>query len=110
MIVSDLVTLENRGKYQGILGACVGLGNTIGPFLAALFVEKWRGWRGLFWLISPMAVLSGVIVAITLPPSKVSGDLRTKFKVIDYYGVISSSAAILLLLIPISGGGVYFEW
>jgi MFS family permease len=107
MIVSDLVTLENRGKYQGILGACIGLGNTIGPFLAAAFIEKWRG---LFWLISPMAALSGGIVFLTLPPSKVSGDLRTKFKVIDYYGVLSSAAAILLLLIPVSGGGVYFEW
>jgi len=110
IIVSDVVTLENRGKYQGILGSCIGLGNTIGPFLAAAFVEK-STWRGLFWLICPMAVLAGGMVALTLPPSKMShNDLRTKFKAIDYYGVISSSAAILLLLIPISGGGVYFEW
>jgi MFS family permease len=30
MIVSDIVTLKERGKYQGILGACVGLGNMVG--------------------------------------------------------------------------------
>ncbi|TVY85316.1 putative transporter [Lachnellula suecica] len=109
MIVSDVVTLENRGKYQGILGSCVGLGNAIGPFMSAGFVEK-STWRGLFWCICPLAVISGVMVAFTLPPSKIHGDLRTKARAIDYWGVITSSCAILLLLIPISGGGTYFEW
>lgn len=109
MIVSDVVTLENRGKYQGILGSCVGLGNAIGPFMAGAFVEK-STWRGLFWVICPLAVLSGGMVALTLPASKVHGDMKVKVKAIDYFGIVSSSAAILLLLIPISGGGTYFEW
>ena len=109
MIVSDIVTLENRGKYQGILGSCVGLGNAIGPFMAGAFVER-STWRGLFWCICPLAVLSGGAVALTLPPSKIHGDVKMRFKAIDYCGVVSSSAAILLLLIPISGGGIYFEW
>ncbi|KAN0119895.1 MFS multidrug transporter-like protein [Hyaloscypha variabilis] len=109
MIVSDIVTLENRGKYQGILGSCVGLGNTIGPFLAAAFIQK-ATWRALFWCICPLAVVAGVLVAFTLPPSKVHGDMKTKIRVIDYYGVVLSSSAVILLLIPISGGGTYFEW
>ncbi|KAE8453378.1 hypothetical protein EG329_010239 [Mollisiaceae sp. DMI_Dod_QoI] len=109
MIVSDVVTLENRGKYQGILGSCVGLGNTIGPFLAAAFIET-ATWRALFWFICPMAVLAGVMVAFTLPPSKVHGELKAKIQAIDYYGVVFSSSALLLLLIPISGGGTYFLW
>lgn len=29
MIVSDIVTLERRGKYQGILGSMVGIGNLV---------------------------------------------------------------------------------
>jgi hypothetical protein len=45
-----------------------------------------------------------------LPPSKANGDLKTKVKVIDYYGVFLSSSAILMLLVPISGGGTYFAW
>jgi hypothetical protein len=57
-----------------------------------------------------LAVLSGATVAFTLPPSKVHGELKDKIRVIDYYGIASSSSAILLLLIPISGGGTYFEW
>jgi MFS family permease len=57
-----------------------------------------------------MAVVAGVLVALTLPPSKVHGNLKTKVRAIDYYGVILSSSAVMLLLIPISGGGTYFEW
>jgi MFS family permease len=30
MIVSDIVTLQERGKYQGILGVMVGMGNACG--------------------------------------------------------------------------------
>jgi len=85
------------------------MGNSIGPFLAAVFVEK-STWRGLFWCLCPLAVVAGGIVALTLPASKVHGDFQTKIRVIDYYGVGLSSAAILLLLVPISGGGTYFEW
>ncbi|KAG9661147.1 MFS general substrate transporter, partial [Aureobasidium melanogenum] len=82
MIVSDIVTLKERGKYQGILGACVGLGNMVGPFIAAAFAQH-STWRGLFW---------------------------TVMRKIDYWGILFGSAAIVLILIPVSGGGSYFAW
>lgn len=109
MIVSDIVTLEERGKYQGIIGSMIGAGNTVGPFLAAAFVTK-STWRALFWMITPLAVLAGVIVTLVLPQSKVNGTMKEKLRAIDYAGVGTSAAAVLLLLIPISGGGTYFEW
>ncbi|CAK7214095.1 hypothetical protein SEUCBS140593_002065 [Sporothrix eucalyptigena] len=54
IIVSDVVTLEQRGFYQGVLGESAAK--------------------------------------------------------IDCAGVLSSSIAVIFLLIPISGGGSYFEW
>lgn len=96
-------------RYQGILGSFVGLGNTIGPFLAAGFIQT-ATWRALFWFICPLAVVAGVLVGFVLPPSIVHGDLKTKIKVIDYLGILLSSSAVMLLLIPISGGGTYFQW
>jgi hypothetical protein len=38
------------------------------------------------------------------------GSFREQAKKIDYWGVGSASVALILLLIPISGGGSYFEW
>lgn len=111
MIVSDIVTLKERGKYQGILGACVGMGNMVGPFIAAVFAQH-STWRGLFWLVSPLAALCCVICFFILPASNDSSklDFRTVSKKIDYWGILFGSAAIILILIPVSGGGSYFRW
>jgi MFS family permease len=103
------VTLRERGKYQGILGSCVGLGNTLGPFLAAVFVEK-ASWRALFWFISPLVLLSGAITLVVVPSKRPTDSIMSKVRKVDYLGSLFSTAGIILLLIPISGGGTYFAW
>lgn len=109
IIVSDIVTLENRGKYQGILGASLGLGNVIGPFIAGAFIMR-STWRGLFWLISPLAACSMVVGVFLIPNNTCKVGVRENVSKIDFYGIIASSIGIIFLLIPISGGGSYFQW
>lgn len=109
IVVSDIVTLKERGKYQGILGACVGLGNTIGPFLGAAFTEN-VSWRAIFYLLAPMGALCAVIIFFILPSKKPQGSALAKAKAIDYPGLFCSSVALVFLLIPIAGGGSYYEW
>lgn len=112
IIVSDVVTLEQRGKYQGIIGAMVGLGNVGGPFLAAALIERAHDWRAFFYMLAPLAALTGVLAFFLLPPSATQGRApwRDSVKKIDYWGMLSSSVAVVFLLIPISGGGTYYEW
>ncbi|KAL4964079.1 major facilitator superfamily domain-containing protein [Aspergillus stella-maris] len=109
IIVSDIVTLQQRGKYQGILGAAMGLGNIIGPFVGAAFIMK-STWRGFFWLIAPLAAISAVVGYFLIPNTHKRDSLSASVKRIDHWGILASSAAVILLLIPISGGGSYFEW
>ncbi|CAJ2506907.1 Uu.00g080930.m01.CDS01 [Anthostomella pinea] len=109
IIVSDVVTLEQRGKYQGILGACVGLGNVAGPFLAAAFIERYT-WRAFFYLIAPLAAAVGCLSFVLLPSKPATVGWRESVRKIDYGGVLLSSVAVIFLLIPISGGGAYFPW
>ncbi|EMD92742.1 hypothetical protein COCC4DRAFT_61481 [Bipolaris maydis ATCC 48331] len=111
MIVSDIVTLKERGKWQGMIGACVGIGNMSGPFIAAAFVQK-STWRGFFWLLSPVAAVCAVLCMFVLPTPvhQPRTDAKTVMKRIDYGGIFFGSAALLLLLIPVAGGGDYFNW
>lgn len=109
MIVSDIVSLQERGRYQGILGSCIGLGNAIGPFLSAAFTEK-ATWRGFFFLIAPLMVLSGILSWFLLPSTIPKGQGLEKAKLIDYWGLATGSVAVIFILIPISGGGSYFVW
>jgi MFS family permease len=111
MIVSDVITLKERGKFQGILGAFVGAGNMAGPFIAASFIQH-STWRGLFWLVSPLAASCAIIGFLIIPTPKNSPRLefKTVSRQIDYYGILTGAVAIVFLLIPISGGGTYFNW
>ncbi|KAJ3954358.1 hypothetical protein N0V92_009140 [Colletotrichum tropicale] len=109
IIVSDVVTLEQRGKYQGIIGSMVGLGNVLGPFLAAAFMER-ATWRAFFYMLSPLGVIVGVICYFFLPSKPPNDDFKSSVKKIDYAGSFTSSLGVILLLIPISGGGAYFPW
>ncbi|KAL4734106.1 major facilitator superfamily domain-containing protein [Aspergillus similis] len=109
IIVSDVVTLEQRGKYQGILGASLGIANVVGPFIAAAFILR-ATWRGFFWMLAPLAACSIVVGYFLIPDTAAKDSFRTNLKRIDYFGIIASSIGIIFLLIPISGGGSYFEW
>ena len=103
IIVSDIVTLEQRGKYQGILGATIGLGNVFGPFLAAGLSNN-TTWRAFFWLLSPLGALSGVVAYFYLPSKPPTAKFKESVKKVDWIGSLMSSAAVIFLLIPISGG------
>lgn len=109
IIVSDVVTLEKRGKYQGVLGASLGVGNIVGPFVAAAFIMR-STWRGFFWLLSPLAACSAVVGYFLIPNNARKDGFRKNVGRIDWYGLFASSIAIIFTLIPISGGGSYFSW
>jgi MFS family permease len=104
-----LKSTDDQTRYQGILGSCVGLGNTIGPLIAAAFTRSVT-WRATFYLIAPLAVCVGGILFFLLPPQTIPPEpLSTKLRKIDYAGVVTSSCGTILLLIPISGLGTQFK-
>ena len=104
IVVSDVVTLEQRGKYQGITGSMIGLGSVTGPFLAAAFVESRATWRGFFWMLAPLGALNGLLAYLYLPSKERTATVRESVKKIDWMGSLTSSVGTIFLLIPISGG------
>ena len=40
IVASDIVVLSERGRYQGICGSFMALGNVVGPFIAAAFADR----------------------------------------------------------------------
>lgn len=47
IVVSDVVTLKERGKYQGIIGVVVSAATAFGPVAGGLLSEK-VSWRWCF--------------------------------------------------------------
>lgn len=109
MIMSDVVTLQQRGKYQGIIGSFIGLGNAAGPLIAAAFTQH-STWRGLFYLNAPLCLIAAGVAAWTLPQSMPKVNFRETIRKVDWIGLFFSTAAIILILIAISDGGHGTPW
>ena len=103
IIVSDIVTLDKRAQYQGIIGSTVGLGNMIGPFLAAGLVHQ-ANWRAFFWMLAPLGALTGVVTYFYLPSKPPTANFKESVRNVDWMGSLLSSVAIIFILIPVSGG------
>lgn len=103
IIVSDVVSLERRGKYQGINGSMIGLGSVAGPFLAAAFVDR-ATWSALFYMLAPLGALNGLLAFLYLPSNQPTAAFLKSVKNIDAMGTLTSSTAIIFLLVPISVG------
>jgi MFS family permease len=113
MIVSDVVPLRERGKYQGILGAVVALANGIGPViggaLASASVEN-DSWRWIFRLNLPLTVLTTLCVFFFMPLRKVSGAWKAKLAAVDFVGAALALGGTAVLLLGLNWGGGEYAW
>ncbi|KAF9072105.1 major facilitator superfamily domain-containing protein [Rhodocollybia butyracea] len=109
IIISDIITLRERGKYQGIIGGVVAMGYTVGPVIGGVLAEK-VGWKWCFWVTLPVALTATVVVVLVLPLKPVQGDMRKKLLVVDYLGAILTLVACTLIMLPLIWGGITFPW
>ncbi|RBA21318.1 hypothetical protein FPRO05_07632 [Fusarium proliferatum] len=111
IIVSDLVSLRSRGKYQGFISLAIGIGAASGPFVAAGLIQLTTdGWRWAFWAPSIMGAVCFVLLLLLLPLKHVSGSFREKVRKIDWMGVLASIAGIVLTVMAINSGGSMWAW
>ncbi|CAE6389590.1 unnamed protein product [Rhizoctonia solani] len=108
IIMSDVVSLKERGKYQGFLGAAVALGSGIGPLIGGALSTA--GWRWVFWFTVPISITCIGQLWWLLPQNELSGNFLEKVRKVDFVGSLLSLASVVLILVPISGGGTYYSW
>ena len=109
IILSDIVSLRKRGKYQGYIGSAALAGNAAGPLLGSILTER-ATWRWVFWYSVPISAVIAISILIFLPIKPVTGTWHTKVKKIDFGGSLLSLGGIILILVPVSGGGSTYPW
>lgn len=60
------------GRAMGLLGTVSALGTALGPSLGGLLIPM-AGWRGVFWVQVPLAVLALTLAVAILPAAPRSG-------------------------------------
>ncbi|KAJ3848755.1 MFS general substrate transporter [Lentinula lateritia] len=109
IVVSDVVSLRDRGKFIGYAGAVTAAGYTIGPIIGGALAQH-VSWRWTFWITLPVALFASIAISILLPLKPVQGDMRSKLLMIDYVGVFLTLAACTMIMLPLVWGGVTFPW
>jgi len=84
IVIADLFTPAERGKYQGFVGAVFGIASVLGPLIGGLltdFAGGWipgvEGWRWVFYVNVPVGALAVLFIVRRMPLLEPEGDRRT---------------------------------
>lgn len=105
VIMADIISPRERGRYMGLFGAVMAVSTIGGPLLGGVITDAW-GWRWNFFVALPIAIAALIIVQRTLHiPARAQRQVS-----IDYLGIVLLSAAVSLLLIWVTLAGSSFAW
>jgi len=105
IIVADMVTPRERGRYQAYMGTAWIAAGTLGPALGGIIAQNWH-WSMIFWLNVPLGLLTAALLNRStrrLPPA----GRRHK---LDFLGAALVMAAATLLLLALTTGGTRVPW
>jgi EmrB/QacA subfamily drug resistance transporter len=104
VILSDLVSPRERGRYAGYLGAVFGVGTVAGPLLGGVITDS-LSWRWCFYVGVPFALAALVVLQRTLHLPRRRREVK-----MDYPGIVLISGGVSSLLIWVSLAGQQYAW
>ncbi|KAF9159525.1 hypothetical protein BGX21_010431 [Mortierella sp. AD011] len=109
IIITDIVSLRDRGKYQGMIGAAFGFSSVIGPLLGGVFTDK-ASWRWAFFINLPIGAITvaTAIKVLRLPHTR--GSFKEKIKRVDFFGSLTLICGLVMILLPLNWGGSTYAW
>ncbi|KAI0040389.1 MFS general substrate transporter [Auriscalpium vulgare] len=109
IVLSDLVTLEERGTYNGLVGLTWAIGAGVGPVVGGALSHH-TTWRWLFYLNVPAAGLVAILVLLCLRVPTPAGHWRTKLAQIDWVGNVLVIGGTTSCAIGLTWGGLIHPW
>lgn len=96
-VIGDLFEPAARARWSGMLNIPAGIAAAIAPTLGGLLTESRFGWRGLFWIMVPLVLISGVLTLAGIPGRKAKVEQK-----VDFLGIVIMVIAAATLIIGVS--------
>lgn len=103
-VIGDLYPPAERSKWSGLLAIPAGISAFLAPTLVGVVSDS-LSWRYFFWLLAPLALISGVLVWIGVP----SLAQKAAHK-IDFLGAILLAIASSTMILGFSWAGTTYPW
>lgn len=105
VLIADIISPRERGRYMGLLGSVMAVGMVGGPLLGGIITDSF-GWQWNFFVGLPFAIAAIIVLQRTLHlPPVVERRVR-----IDYLGIMLISTGVALLLLWVTFAGNHFNW
>jgi EmrB/QacA subfamily drug resistance transporter len=95
-LISNVFTeRRERARAIGLWGAIAGVAIAMGPIVGGWLLAQFS-WGSIFFAMTPVAVLAGILVAVAVPTSR-----NPEARALDTPGLVLSSATMALLVYTI---------
>lgn len=105
VIMADIFSPAERGKYTGFITGIFGISSLIGPPLGG-YLTDYLSWRYCFFFNIPFGIVIIILFAIFFPRIKTEGARKP----IDFPGITALTFFIIILMLTLNWGGRQFSW
>ncbi|CAG8553913.1 5921_t:CDS:2, partial [Gigaspora rosea] len=109
IIIPDIVSTKDVGKYQSALNASYGIASVAGPLMGGVFTDH-VSWRWCFFINLPPGAITVIAIIFLLHMKIPAGSLLGKFKRIDFIGTIIMISSTVCILLSFNWGGSTYAW
>lgn len=109
VVMTDIVPLRQRPKYNGLIQLAYSFGTITGPIIGGLIAQH-TTWRWIFYINFPFCGCGLVMVPLVVNLKIERTSLKEKFIQTDWFGGFIFTASMISFLIAITWGGIQFAW